>query len=84
MIDMRCILCGKTDRLKPSEIKKQGWLLRYHDEVYDLTFCIMLCPEHNTPENDEKAVEIRRERHARIVAEDRLPDWYFEGFVDEE
>jgi len=44
----------------------------------------MLCPEHNTPENDEKAVEIHRERHARIVAEDRLPDWYFEGFVDEE
>lgn len=78
IVKPRCLICGEVTDLLYLNAQKAGWLDRpaYHSPLHDMR--IVLCPEHNTPENFEKARKIKRERIKREEYEDLYPDWWFE------
>lgn len=80
----RCLICNKECNLHVTKMKKAGWLDKA--ELYELgqSMRIVICPEHNIPENYEKAVKIKRERIERIKHEDAFPEWWFEDDDDQE
>lgn len=84
-ITPRCLICNKECDLHVTEMRKAGWFDKpvYHSLGNDMR--IVICPEHNIPENYEKAVNIKRGRIARIKYEDFISncDWYFEIGVEE-
>lgn len=77
----RCLICNKECDLHVAKMRKAGWLYEWKFDEPGQSIRIVICPEHNIPENYEKAVKIKRERIERIKYEDALPEW---GFEDEE
>lgn len=77
-VTSRCLICNKECDIYVTEMRKAGWLneSKYYGPGQDMR--IVICPEHNTPENYKEAVKIKRERIERIKYEDALPEWWFE------
>jgi len=78
VVTPRCLICNKECDLHTTEMKKAGWLDKSELYIIGEWMRIVICPEHNTPENYEKAVKIKRERNDRIRCEDAYPESWFD------
>lgn len=75
VVTPRCLICNKECDLHVTEMRKAGWLDK--SVYYNLSewMRIIICPEHNIPENYEKAVKIKRDNRNRTKYEDAFPEW---------
>ena len=82
VVTPRCLICNKECDLHVTEMRKAGWLDK--EELYDIGewMRIIICPEHNIPENYEKAVKKKRDRKDRIRYEDMFPEEWCENADD--